>query len=123
MKRCLAIAALLLALSCDSPTGLIPGELAVRVTPPTLQLTNQTPAAVYFFAIDGKLAMVANWAPCTDPTSCLAIAPATSEDLPYSQIAGYEAGAQTAIVYWWHLVPEGATGFRPDSIRAAAVRL
>ena len=123
MKPVLLAGALLCTLSCGSATGVFGGELSVRVTPPILNLTNHTTAAVYFFAIEGQSASRANWAPCTDPSHCAAVAPAASRDLPYSQIAGYELGVQTAIVYWWHLIPGGETGFHPDSVRAVGVRL
>ncbi len=123
MKTYGAVGALLVTLSCHSPTGVIGGQLAVSATPPIVQLANQSQTPVYFFAIESGLAARADWAPCTDPSHCLALPPMASTDLPYSDIAGYESGAQTAIVYWWHLVPGGATGFRPDSIRAVIVQL
>jgi hypothetical protein len=123
MKTHLAIGALLITLSCDGATGVIPGELAVRVTPPVLQLTNHSSAPAYVFAIERGLAIRALWTPCSDPPRCLAVGPKATMDLPYSQIAGYHEGAQTAIVNWWYLIPGGTTGFRPDSIRAVRVRL
>jgi hypothetical protein len=122
MRVYLALGASLIALACEDPADLTAGELAVRVTPPVVELTNHTPAPVYFFAIEGGLAIRANWAPCTDPSRCRAVAPAGSLDLAFSQIAGYHTDAETAIVYWWHLIPGGETGFRPDSIRAVGIR-
>jgi len=122
MKAYLVVGALLATLSCDSPADVIGGQLVVAVTPPVVRLTNQTPAPVYFFAIERGLAIRALWAPCTDPSRCAAIAPRGSSDVPFSQIAGYETGAQTAIVFWWHLIPGSETGFRPDSIRAVGIQ-
>ena len=118
VKGLVLVGALTVNIACSSPTDVIGGNLLARVTPPTVILTNQTSAPVYFFAIEGRLAIRANWGPCTDPSRCTAIAPAASADLPFDQIAGYDATAQTAIVYWWHLIPGGATGFHPDSVRA-----
>jgi hypothetical protein len=95
----------------------------VRAAPPVLNLSNVSPATIYTFPIEAGLAMRANWAPCSDPAHCNGIKPGATTELPYAQIAGYEAGATHAIVYWWHLVPDGSAGFRPDSIRAVPVRL
>lgn len=43
--------------------------------------------------------------------------------VPYTEITGYTTGASEAVVYNWHLVPDGADGFRPDSIRATIIAL
>jgi hypothetical protein len=123
MKSCLVSFVLMLALACGSATGPIGGNLAVRAAPPVLNLSNVSPATIYTFPIEAGLAMRANWAPCSDPAHCSGIKPGATEELPYAQIAGYGAGATHAIVYWWHLVPDGTTGFRPDSIRGVPVRL
>ena len=123
MKPLLALGALLVTLSCGSATDVIGGDLSVRVTPPRLNITNQTPAPVYLLVMEGQFASRANWAPCSDPARCAALAPAASKDLALDQIAGYALGAETVVVYWWHLIPGGETGFHPDSVRAVAVRL
>jgi hypothetical protein len=65
----------------------------------------------------------ANWAFCSDPTRCTALNPGVSTSLPYAQIGGYTQGAHEAVVFWWHLIPATASGFRPDSIRAVVVAL
>jgi hypothetical protein len=119
----LAIGASLGVVSCGQPTEVIGGQIVAKVTPPVLQLTNKSPAPAYFFPIEGNLAMRANWGPCTDPGSCRNIAPGRSVDLPLDEIAGYHPDAKMIIVYWWHLIPGGPTGFQPDSIRAAGTPL
>ena len=43
--------------------------------------------------------------------------------VPYGKIVGYTPAAREAIVYWWHLMPDGGSGFRPDSLRAVVVGL
>ena len=123
MRYSLVSFALGLALACGSATGPIGGNLAVRAAPPVLQLSNESPATVYTFSIEGGLAIRANWAPCSDPAHCGGLKPGETEEVQYAQIAGYAPGATHAIVYWWHLVPDGSTGFRPDSIRAVPVTL
>jgi hypothetical protein len=123
MRYSLVSFALVLALACGSATGPIGGNLAVRAAPPVLQLSNESPATVYTFSIEGGLAIRANWAPCSDPAHCGGLKPGETEEVRYAQIAGYAPGATHAIVYWWHLVPDGSTGFRPDSIRAVPVTL
>jgi len=123
MKSCVVGFVLVLAQACGSATGPLGGNLVVRAAPPALSLSNESPATIFTFPIEATLAMRANWAPCSDPAHCSGIKPGDTKELPYAQIAGYAAGATQAIVYWWHLVPDGTAGFKPDSIRAVPVRL
>ena len=111
-----------LAFACSSTTAPIEGGLAVKAAPPNLQLSNQSPAPVYVFAIEAGLAPLANWAPCTDPARCRSIRGGGTAEFAYTDIAGYSATARQAIVYWWHLVPRDG-GFAPDSIRAVGTEL
>jgi len=110
------------SVACGSSTAPIGGNLAVKVTPPDLELTNVSPATVYYFAIESGLAIRANWAPCADPEKCPGIPAFSSRRLAYADIGGYSATATRVVVYWWHLVPSGA-GFKPDSIRGTVVDL
>jgi hypothetical protein len=112
----------MLSLACTSSTGPIGGQVRVNPTPPTLQLTNESPAPVYIFVIEADLAIRANWAPCTNPAQCRAIQVGATDQLPYTDIAGYTESATHAIVYWWHLVRRGG-GYEPDSIRAVGAEL
>jgi hypothetical protein len=123
MKRFLVSAALGVTSACSNPAGPIGDRLAVQAAPPVLQLTNQSPAAVYSFAIEARAATVSNWAACTDPGRCAGLAPGATTALPYTQIASYTPAAREAIVYWWHLIPATGGGFRPDSIRGIVVAL
>jgi hypothetical protein len=111
------------ALACANPTGPNGGDVTVRAAPPVLELTNRSPVAVYSFIIERGAAAYTDWAPCTDPAQCAAINVGQRVSVAYAQIAGYSSGAREAIVYWWHLVPGVATGFRADSIRAVVVGL
>jgi hypothetical protein len=123
MKGIRVAAILGMVLACVDPTAPVPGILEVRASAPVLQLTNQSIAPVYTFAIEAGTAALANWAPCTDPSRCRAIAPGQHTTLPYTAITGYSASAQQAIVFWWHLTPAAGAGFRPDSIRSVIVGL
>jgi len=111
-----------LSLACTSSTAPIGGRLRVNPAPPTLQLTNESPAPVYIFVIEAGLAIRANWAPCTDPAQCRRIRVGATDELAYTEIAGYTESATHAIVYWWHLVRRGG-GYEPDSIRAVGAEL
>lgn len=62
--------------------------------------------------------------PCLDPgPACVRLAPGASVVVPYAEIGGYFPGATEAIVYWWHVVPDGAGGYRADEIRSVVVTL
>lgn len=116
-------ALLALAVACANPTGPIGGRLAVRAAPPALELTNQSPAPIYYFTLALGSVGYALAPPCTDPSRCTAIKAGQTASVPYAQIPGYTADAHEAIVYWWHLIPGAQTGFRPDSIRTVTVGL
>jgi hypothetical protein len=61
------------------------------------------------------------WSACTDPTRCRGVAPGGDTLLPYEAVSGYGPGAETALVYWWHLEPKLGGGFIPDTIRVETV--
>lgn len=118
VSTCLAV-----LLACGNPTGTGSTGLLVRAAPPVLNLTNQTATAVYTFVIDRGAAAYTDWAPCSDPYACVAIKGGGTNALAYAQIAGYSSTSTEAIVYWWHLVPDGKDGFRPDSVRSVVTSL
>jgi len=123
MRLALCAATLVITAACSNPTGSIAGPVAVRATPPVLQLTNNTTAPVYAFVIERRAAAYTDWAPCTDAAACPGIVSGATVAVPYGKIVGYTPAAREAIVYWWHLMPDGGSGFRPDSLRAVVVGL
>jgi hypothetical protein len=108
-----------LALGCNSPTG--PFQVTAGVG--SLRLANTTEIPVYYVLIESETATRVDWIPCTNPSSCLQVAPRAEKTVPYQEIMGYEPGDREAILYWWHLEPAPADAFQPDSIRAKRVRL
>ena len=123
MKLSFVSAIICFTLACANPTATIGDTITVRAAPPVLELTNQSPAPVYSFIIERGTAAYTDWAPCTDPAHCGATGVGRTSSVAYTQIAGYSVDAREAIVYWWHLVPGGETGLRPDSVRAVVVGL
>ena len=124
MKVFLAIAALTIGIACQGPTDVIGGRLDVRAGSSHLELTNHSPAAVYYNAKPGGYGPAEDWGPCIDPESCDGIAPGERLDLPYSVMPEFESGHRTVWVYWWHLVPtKSESGFRADSIRTVVVEV
>ena len=125
MRR-LAPSAVLTALAiagCTEPTSPVSdGVLNVRAQDSLLQIENTSSAPVHRFIVERAYAARINWAGCAGP-ACPAIDAGAVVEIPYSLIAGYSSGAREAIVYWWRSVPDGAAGFRPDSIRALVAPL
>lgn len=119
MGRTIISVLAVLAAGCTSPTG----PFQVTAQPGSLRLANSTPMAVYYVLIESETATRVDWIPCTNPSTCLQVAPHGDKTVPYREIMGYEAGDREAILYWWHLEPAAADGFQPDSIRAKRVRL
>jgi hypothetical protein len=129
MSPCRPFAALLLlALLAGCDSLLAPQArraLSIRVDPPSLVLTNRTAHPLYLLAFEEQTAMLALWGPCTEPQQpCPSVPSSGTTVLPFDRIAGYREGEpQTALVFWWHLVPAPGGGLRPDSVRTVAVRL
>ena len=119
MPRILVGVVALVFIACSSPTD----PLTVTNTgTESLRLVNKTAESIYYFAVEAGAASLINWAPCTDPALCKQVPPHGVSDIPYDQIALYTPAARQAIVYWWHLRPDGGS-FRPDSIRASGAEL
>ena len=113
----------LLAFGCSGGTGPDGSPLQVRVMPPVLTLTNESPAIVYTTVIERNSLAVVDWIPCTNPLFCPGIAPGEAATILYSEITGFESGEEQAVVYWWHLVPRAGGGFQVDEIRQIMIDL
>jgi hypothetical protein len=121
LLRLLAVPLLLAA--CGQPAAPVTdGTLAVRADPPVLRLSNRGDVVIYWTAMEAEFASRVDWIPCVDPARCPSLEPGQTRALPYEEIAGYEPGAEEAIVYWWRLVPRG-NGFATDDIHTVRVRL
>ena len=119
----LALFAALVMAACGAPTAVTSdGVLTVRPRDPALQIENRSPTPVNHFIVERAYAARILWMPCAGPT-CPVIPAEGLVEIPYSSIAGYSSGAHEAIVYWWRSVPDGAGGFRPDSIRGLVTPL
>ncbi len=127
MSRSVACLCFGVLLACQDNVGpvegVIGGRLAVRAAALDLELTNQSPAPIYYLTL-GLGSVGFTLAPlCTDPSRCTAIQAGQTASVPYAQIPGYTADTREAIVYWWHLIPGAQTGLRPDSVRTVIVGL
>ena len=110
------IAASVLVVACESSTAVSDGVLTVSHTVGVLHLRNGSPTPIYYFALERETAALVDWIPLVGPGSTSI--PARGEvALLYSTIFGYKAGAKEALVYWWRAVPDGAGGYRADSVR------
>jgi hypothetical protein len=118
MKRTV-LGLVILVVACASPTG----PFQITRGSGSLRLANTTNRSVFYTLIESETATRVDWAPCTDPSTCSSIAPHKQGAVPYTEIAGYEAGDREAIVYWWYLEPAPVGGYQPDSIRSTRVPL
>ena len=94
---------------------------AVRVQS-GIRLTNNTDRGVAYVVSNpqwlGLLAM------CADPgPDCVKLAPGASVVVPLDVIYGYSANATEAMVSWWHVVPEGADGYKIENVTTVVVSL
>ncbi len=97
-------------------------QVTVSPVPDGLRLVNATDRPIAYTVFErGYLAL---FAPCLDPgPGCLRLATGARAVVPYAEIGGYTPDAREAIVYWWHLVPDGAGGYRAEEIHSIIVPL
>jgi len=123
MRRLIAMVAALAIGSCSDPIAPESDLLRINVLPDALEIVNISQQPVYLFIAERNTLALLTWAPCTDPTTCEGIDVGKSMVVTYDAITGYFPGAAEAVVHHWLLIPNGASGFQPDSIRATIVPL
>jgi hypothetical protein len=110
----------ILALGCESAVGPDQG-LSASIVGDSLRLENGTPRPTYFFEVEAGLAARINWAPCSDPRTCQAVAPGSALMIPLTDVFGFEEDSEVVLVYWWYLVPRRGK-YQPDAIRTTGAR-
>ena len=99
-------------------------DVTVRVVSGGIRFDNNTDHALAYFAIESNTAMLALWGTCNDPgPTCVRLPARASVVIPYSEVAGYEPGARSAIVHWWRVVPDGNGGHRVADMSSTVVQL
>ncbi|HEX2187488.1 MAG TPA: hypothetical protein VHG51_01260 [Longimicrobiaceae bacterium] len=87
-----------------------------------LRLTNATDRPVAFNVRNPD--WLGLLAACTDPgPSCARLAPGASVFVPFSEVAGFAPGARQVAVTWWHVVADGAGGYRVEEFHDVALTL
>lgn len=127
MRKPLVLATLCLSALLGGCSGTSPLDPAVPLNvsaaaSQSLRLQNTSARPIYYLVMERDLAALANWAPCTDPAACPRVDPDGKVRVDYSQITGYEPGAQEAIVFWWHLVERDGR-WAVDHVRSVVVQL
>ncbi len=126
----LLTAGLAAALACQQeptlPTGnprtLSSGDVAISRVQGGIRLTNQTGQAVAYAVWNRD--WLALFAPCVEPApACVRLAPQATIVVPDGAIGGYVPGVAEAIVRWWHVLPDGAGGFRAGEVHEVLVGL
>jgi hypothetical protein len=116
--RALLLLFTLSATGCDlllSPV--FSGPLSVSPARNSFVMENRGERDIFYFAVEQHTAALINWGPCDRPADCPRVPARGRTTVPYDSIGGFGPEATTAIIYWWHLVPDGAGGHRPDEIR------
>lgn len=87
-----------------------------------VRLTNRTDRPVAYAVWNPG--WLASFAPCTftDPR-CPRLDPGESVVIPLSEVGGYVPGLREALVRWWHVVPEGAGGYRVEEVHEVTIAL
>ncbi len=120
----LALSSALALTGCGSPSSAGPDEgLTATRRARSLLLTNTTSEPVYWFAVESSTAARIDFFGCFDPVLCPSIPPGRTRRLPYHSIEGYSNGADRAVIYWWHLVPDAKRGFSMKRLNSILVEL
>ena len=118
-----ALAALALVVGCQGPTApATDGPLTVTADGSKLVIENAGSLPLQTRAIVVNDGVVVDFVECTDPAVCPGLAPGARKEVPYSQIYDYTRLAREAVIYGWHLVPNG-NGFRVGRTWAVRVKL
>ena len=117
---------LLIAAACDGrsvpPDPGSAARVAVEPAAGGVRLRNDTEQPIAYTMFERGFP--AQFSPCLDPSpGCVRLAPGASTLVPHAEIGGYHPGATKAIVYWWHVVNDGAGGYGADEIRFVVVSL
>ncbi|HEX8320504.1 hypothetical protein [Longimicrobium sp.] len=95
-------------------------QVQVRRTDDGIRLINSTDRPVAFAV--WNTGWLAAFAPCTDTgPDCSRLAPGASVVVPRSQVAGSSPEMEEVIVRWWHVVPDGAGGYRAETVHEVRV--
>jgi hypothetical protein len=120
--RLLAIA-LVLVTGCQGLTEpATDGPLTVTARGRKLVIENTGSLPLQTRAIVVNDREVVDFIECTDAAVCPGLASGARKEVPYSQIYDYTRWAREAIIYGWHLVPNG-DGFRVGKVWAVRVKL
>jgi hypothetical protein len=122
-SRPFLVAALLVLLaSCSHPTEPGQTDLRVRALRPNLVLSNPGDKPIYYFVIEEAINSRTFWGPCEEPATCPNVSPGANKIIPYLAVPGFGSDAEMALVFWWHLEPDGEGGFTVDQLRVQRVR-
>ena len=112
------------AASAGAP--LAAGSVTATAKDGAILLRNGTDRPIGWTVLERQTSTVALWRPCVPgPTvRCAGLAPGDTQRILYQDISGYEPGKAEAVVYWWHVVSDPATGeSRVEEVRSFFVRL
>ncbi|HKY96354.1 MAG TPA: hypothetical protein VJL35_00740 [Gemmatimonadaceae bacterium] len=88
-----------------------------------ITLVNSSADPVYYFVADRDALALLDWAVCLEPSRCAAVPPNSTRSLAYSEIAAYQEGSSSAVVYHWRIVSKPTGGNAYDTMREMVVRL
>ena len=125
MKRALSVLSIAIGFAaCSNPVEVSSSDIvSARAEAKVLTITNTSDDPVYYFVADREALALLDWAVCRDPSTCKAIAPHSSKRIIYSEIAAYQTGSGSAVVFHWKLFAQGSGGYNYDSVRELVVKL
>jgi len=131
MTRPLVIAALMGIVACGgesattesaAPASIIAGSVTAKRVDGGVSISNGTERAVaYAVANPNWLGQLAT---CADPSpSCLRLQPGGLVTVSLGEIAGWDAQATEAVVYWWQVLPTSGGGYQATQVQRVQLSL
>jgi hypothetical protein len=120
MRR-LALAALLLSLSCSSILSTEGDGVRAAVIKDRIVVANNTWEPVYAFAVATDDLPLTLLFFCDVPEQCDGIESGDTRSIEFPRRARSQETVADATLFWYHLVPKSGGGFQPDSVRRVSL--
>lgn len=89
--------------NANTPTPMENEPVTIQLIEDEIVLTNNTSTLIYYEAFQQEILAVIEWAPCTDPVTCLEkrVEPGQAEHIGLESIVG--VNTEVVTIFWWHL--------------------
>lgn len=104
-----------------TPTSIIAGSVTAKRSSSGILLANGTERAVGYAVWNPSY--LGLFTPCSDPApTCLRLKQGESVTVPFSDIVGGGTSSTEVVVYWWHVLPDGAGVYQAGVVGRISIK-